>query len=242
VAALVAGTGARSAPRSSPVGATAVAPSAPEAGVNTAPVASQAPPTGSGGDAGARDGDAVGADQDAGAGGAGAEDGASIEALPSEEEIARCVERQLPEGSFRRPVDLAWLCGTTDPREGSTRLRSAVVAAGAKGAPTPAMRIWSRLGPYGMAAFTVVRAACCAQAAPLELPASGRCEPLAPILADLGRATAAGDSIEPVLARYRSDLICQIAQGHRGELELKGPPRTLHAAAFRSLVEARRVP
>ncbi|HOU93430.1 MAG TPA: hypothetical protein PLU22_20405, partial [Polyangiaceae bacterium] len=237
VAALVAGAGPRPTSSSPAPLRAAATPVARSAGIAAASAARPAPSSGADVETGA-------ASRDAGAGGAGADEVSPAEALPSEAEIASCFERQLPEGSLRKPVDLTWLCPTTDPLAGAARLRSAVVAAGAKGPATPAMRISSRLGPYGMAAFTVVRGACCPEAAPLELPASGRCEPLAPILVELGGATAAGDSIEPIVVRYRDALRCQVAQGQAARLGSRGRPapctRRRFAASWRPVASSER--
>ncbi|MBN2196091.1 MAG: hypothetical protein JW751_24960 [Polyangiaceae bacterium] len=178
-----------------------------------------------------------------GQGGAGPEEdgGTSAESIPVEEDLETCVQRQFPEGSFRKSVDLEPLCTTTDPRRGAWLLRIAVVKAGGRGAATPAMDIWSRMGPYGMAGFSVVRAACCPSAAPIQLPVLRGCPPLTPIVEDLGRASVKAEPIEPVLERYAQNLRCQFAHGNGYAFELRRPPDELQEAAFHRLLEARRV-
>src|SRR5690606_36450848 len=84
--------------------------------------------------------------------------------------MATCVAGYLPQGSFVVTPDLDWVCGEADPRIGAERLRTAIVFGGNQVQVTEAMKIFSRIGWYDMPAYAVVRAGCCPDAKPLELP------------------------------------------------------------------------
>ncbi len=81
----------------------------------------------------------------------------------------------------------------TDPRAGADKLRVAVVGSAPKaGGATEAMKIFARIGWYDMAAFAVVRAGCCPDAKPLELPeASKGCGDMAEALRGVGQEVVA---------------------------------------------------
>ena len=72
------------------------------------------------------------------------------------DKMATCVAGYLPKGSFAKPPDVSWMCGERDPREGGMKLRAAVVQGAPAGAPSEAMKLFSRLGWYELAAFAVI--------------------------------------------------------------------------------------
>ena len=87
------------------------------------------------------------------------------------DKTATCVAGYLPKGAFARAPNMEWMCGEKDPREGAAKLRVAVVQGSPPiGGPTEAMKIFSQLGWYDMAAFAVVRAGCCADSEPIACP------------------------------------------------------------------------
>ncbi|HEV8547794.1 MAG TPA: hypothetical protein VGQ57_02180, partial [Polyangiaceae bacterium] len=125
--------------------------------------------------------------------------------------LATCMAGYLPKGTFTKAPDVEWLCGETDPRVGAEKLHSVIVAAGPKGAPSDAMKIFSRIGWYAMPAFAVVRSGCCPDAAPLSLPES-QCK-MDARLRDVGDAVVAvHDVVEPLKA-YTDSIHCELNHG-----------------------------
>ncbi len=129
----------------------------------------------------------------------------------------------LPDGAFGKAPELEWLCSETDPRAGADKLRVAVVTGAPKGPPTEAMKIFSRIGWYDMAAFAVVRAGCCPEAPPLSLPDS-KCD-MATALRSVGEAvTATRDSRRAAQGVHREHPLR--AQSRRSEVaKALGAPR-----------------
>jgi hypothetical protein len=166
-------------------------------------------------------------------------DSVSADSLLSGDEIKSCVIRQLPDGSVLRPTDFDWLCITRDPRKGVVSMRSALVEAGGHGVLTPAMDLWSRMHWYSMAGFAVIRASCCEQAAPLELPEREGCEPLAPILDELGATVAASQSYQPALDRYTKAIKCHSRKGGARQLGQRGVIGGGEITAFEKLLRSR---
>ena len=157
----------------------------------------------------------------------------------SGERLAECVVRLLPSESFGKPPDFDWLCETKDPRQGHSKMRSTLVKyAGSKGL-TPAMRLWSRLRWYGMAGFAVIRASCCANAEPLELPKVAGCEPLEDILDELGAAVAQGNEYSAVLDRYTKNVKCNTLLGRAYIFRQKDRIRGGERSTFLKLLELR---
>jgi hypothetical protein len=167
-------------------------------------------------------------------------DAIRVDELPSDREIARCVERQFPAGSFEVIPDYSWLCLTTDPRSGAARMRVALVVAAGKRQLTPAMDIWSRMGWYGMAGFAVVRQACCPRAAPVQLERTGDCDPLDALINDLASAAQRGSAIEEYLERYADNVRCQLSHGHGAQFQVGVRFGGGQDAALRRLIESRR--
>jgi hypothetical protein len=163
----------------------------------------------------------------------------TLDSLPSGEELAHCVTSQFPAESLVESEGFDWLCVTRDPREGSRRLASVLGAAGGARGPGWATTWWGQLGAYRMAAYAVVRAACCPRAEGLELPATRGCGPLAPLLDELGAAIAAGRTHIDWLARYHGNLTCQERQGQGASFGLRGPLREQQQEAFLRWVDGR---
>jgi hypothetical protein len=111
------------------------------------------------------------------------------------------------------------------------------------GALTPAMREWVGLGWYEMAAFSVIRAKCCAEPPPLELPApiSG-CKPLESMLDKLGRAAVAGNAVEAAVQSYGSELQCALRNGGGKAYGIRRPFQRTQETEFRKTLQRVRPP
>ncbi|HYO96476.1 MAG TPA: protein kinase [Polyangiaceae bacterium] len=153
---------------------------------------------------------------------------------------ASCVASYLPKGAFVREPQLGWLCEELNPTKGAEKLRVAVVAAApTSGGPTDAMKIFSRLGWYDMAAFAIIRTGCCEDPQALSLPdAAGSCDSLPDALRDIGREVIANKSYDEPLKRYSGSLDCLFSAGRGPALGRAQRPQPAEAAAFQELVEA----
>jgi|GEM_PF-636220 len=156
--------------------------------------------------------------------------------LPSEEEIAACVERVSPAGSFHEPPQVAWLCELSDPRAGYRRMKVAVVR-GSAGRLTEAMSLWSRLNWYGMAAVAVLRGACCGEPRPFELPPTTGCDDTAAALDGLARAVAARQQLGPAVERYARSIGCQSAAGRSAYFHLEASLGGGEATTFQEFLD-----
>jgi hypothetical protein len=155
------------------------------------------------------------------------------------ENTATCVVRHLPEGSFASVPDMEFLCTTHDPRKGDHLVRAALVNASNGLAVTPAMRMWSALGWYGMAGYATLRAACCPDAPPIELPppATG-CAAMGPILDELGRSAITGSGVEPAIERFQAAVSCEITQRRAAVFWQKGRPGGAEPTTLRGLIQS----
>ncbi|MFZ5892234.1 MAG: hypothetical protein ACOY0T_14345 [Myxococcota bacterium] len=126
-----------------------------------------------------------------------------------------CVASYLPKGAFGKEPDLGFLCSETDPNKGAQSLRVAIVGSAPKGALTDAMKLWSRLGWYDMAAFAVVRAGCCEEpkALTLSTPAPS-CDSMSDALAEVAKDVIAGKGYEESLKKYTGAIHCELNAGH----------------------------
>ena len=150
----------------------------------------------------------------------------------------------LPKNTFGSAPDFSGLCEMTDPRQGADKLRVAVVGSAPKSAgATEAMKIFSRIGWYDMAAFAVVRAGCCPDAKPLELPEASRsCGDMAEALRSVGQEVVANHSPEEPLKKYTAAIQCELNVG-RGPLFRKAErPASGEDSAFLELVKAIQAP
>jgi hypothetical protein len=122
--------------------------------------------------------------------------------------LASCTASYLPKGAFAKAPDVEFLCTETDPRAGAGKLHAAVVTAAPKGPPTDAMKIFARIGWYDMAAFAVVRAGCCPDAAPLTLPET-KCG-MDASLRQIGEAVIASKDAKEPLKAYTDSIHCEL--------------------------------
>jgi hypothetical protein len=125
--------------------------------------------------------------------------------------LASCTASYLPKGAFGSAPDVEFLCTETDPRAGAGKLHAAVMTSAPKGPPTEAMKIFARIGWYDMAAYAVVRAGCCPEAAPLAL-ADAKCE-MDATLRQIGEAVIASKDVKEPLKAYTDSIHCELNRG-----------------------------
>ena len=156
----------------------------------------------------------------------------------SVDKVGSCVSGYLPKGTFDKAPDMSWVCEEADPRSGAEKLRVAVINGG-KGTTSDAMKIFSRIGWYDMAAFAVVRAGCCENAKPLSLPApSTGCTAMDETLREIGSAVVASRSYEEPLKVYTAAIHCEMNAGKAGALRHTTRPAGGEDSAFAELVHA----
>jgi hypothetical protein len=149
--------------------------------------------------------------------------------------LAACVAEYLPDNAFGKTPDVEWLCGQTDPREGGDQLRVTIVTAAPKGDVTDAMKVFARIGWYQMAAFAVVRAGCCPDAAPLSLPQS-QCS-MDAALREIGEAVVASKPVDAPLKKYTDSIHCELNQSGAKWLRRASRPEGGEDTAFLELVK-----
>lgn len=156
---------------------------------------------------------------------------------------AACVAGYLPQGAFGKTPDLGWMCSESDPREGAGKLRTAIVTSAPHGNVTDAMKLFSKLGWYDMAAYAVIRSGCCTEATPLELPKPAEgCPPMDQALRELGRTVVAGQPHAQPLASYKKAVQCEVKKHRAGQYRHKRPPRGGEESAFEGYVKTLQTP
>jgi hypothetical protein len=154
---------------------------------------------------------------------------ASAEAPPSASAAAPpppspvgCLRSMFPEDTFTtEPNDLAFVCEETQAVRGATRVKEIVVKAG-DDRVSGGMKEWAVLGHFGIAAFASMRARCCPDRAPLELPdAPKTCEPLADAvrkIEDVSREGAPDTEADAAIKTFRKSLLCVLKSGPKNVL------------------------
>jgi serine/threonine-protein kinase len=158
--------------------------------------------------------------------------------------LSSCVMGYLPKDTFGSAPDFAGICDVTDPRAGADKLRVAIVGSAPKGGgATEAQKIFARIGWYDMAAFAVVRAGCCPDAKPLELPEPSKtCGDMAEALRGVGTEVVSNHPAEEPLKKYTAAIHCELNVG-RGPIFRKGArPAGGEDTAFLELVKAFQTP
>jgi serine/threonine protein kinase len=156
----------------------------------------------------------------------------------SVDKAGSCVAGYLPKGTFEKAPDMSWVCEETDPRDGAEKLRVAVINGG-KGATSEAMKIFSRIGWYDMAAFAVVHAGCCENAKPLSLPPpSPNCTAMDEALREIGSAVVAARSYEEPIKAYTAAIHCELNAGKGVALRHPARPVGGEDSAFGELVHS----
>jgi hypothetical protein len=165
--------------------------------------------------------------------------GESEKAVAATDTLSSCVMGYLPKNTFGSAPDFSGFCDQTDPRAGADKLRVAIVASAPKsGITTDAQKIFARMGWYDLAAFAVVRAGCCPDAKPLELPEPSKgCDNMAQALSSVGQEVFANHPAEESLKKYTAAIHCELNVG-RGPLFRKAErPAGGEDAAFLELVK-----
>lgn len=170
--------------------------------------------------------------------------GDSEKTLAPTDKLSSCVMGYLPKNTFKSAPDFSGFCDQADPRAGADKLRVAVVASGPKnGVATDAMKIFSRIGWYDMAAFAVVRAGCCPDAKPLELPEPSKtCDNMAETLRNVGQEVVANHPAEESLKKYTAAIHCELNAGHGQTFRKAERPAGGEDSAFLELVKSFQTP
>jgi hypothetical protein len=154
------------------------------------------------------------------------------------DKLGSCVAGYLPPNTFGKAPDLAFVCGEADPRVGADKLHGAVVSGAPKGQVTEAMKIFAKIGWYDMAAFAVVRAGCCPDAAPLTIPKlADSCTKMDESLREVGDAVVAMKPVEPALKKYTDSIHCELNLGRSNVVRRKERPAGGEDTAFLELVK-----
>lgn len=170
--------------------------------------------------------------------------GESDKPVAATDKLSSCVIGYLPQGTFATAPDFSGFCEQVDPRAGADKLRVAVVASAPKtNGATEAQKLFAKMGWYDMAAFAVVRAGCCPDAKPLELPEPSKsCEKMADALQEVGKEVVSNHPAEEPLKKYTSIIQCELRLG-RGQLFRKAErPAGGEDTAFLELVKAIQTP
>ena len=170
--------------------------------------------------------------------------GESEKAVAATDKLSSCVMGYLPKNTFGSAPDFSGVCDVTDPRAGADKLRVAIVASAPKtNGATDAMKIFARIGWYDMAAFAVVRAGCCPDAKPLELPeASKSCSSMADALQEVGKEVVANHPAEESLKKYTAAIHCELNVGRGQAFRKAERPAGGEDSAFLELVKAFQTP
>ena len=170
--------------------------------------------------------------------------GDSEKTVAPTDKLSSCVIGYLPKNTFMSAPDFSGLCDQADPRAGADKLRVAIVASGPKtGGASDAMKIFARIGWYDMAAFAVVRAGCCPEAKPLELPEPSKtCDNMAEALRNVGQEVVANHPAEESLKKYTAAIHCELNAGHGQSFRKAERPTGGEDSAFLELVKAFQTP
>jgi hypothetical protein len=162
----------------------------------------------------------------------------------STDKLTSCVMGYMPKETFGSSPDFSGVCEQTDPRIGADKLRVAIVGSAPKvvGA-TEAQKIFARIGWYDMAAFAVVRAGCCPDAKPLELPEPAKaCDSMAKALEFVGQEVVANHAIEEPLKKYTAVIHCEVNAGRGATFRKAVRPAGGEDTAFLELIKLLQTP
>jgi hypothetical protein len=166
--------------------------------------------------------------------------GESEKQVAPADKLSSCVMGYMPKDTFGSAPDFSGVCDQTDPRLGADKLRVAIVSSAPKtGAPTDAQKIFSRIGWYDMAAFAVIRAGCCPDAKPLELPEPTKtCDDMAEALRAVGQEVVSNHPVEEALKKYTAAIHCELNNGRGPTFRKRERPVGGEDSAFLELVKA----
>jgi len=167
--------------------------------------------------------------------------GESDKALAATDKVSSCVMGYMPPNTFGSVPDFSGICEQTDPRVGADKLRVAIVGSAPKSGalPTDAQKIFARMGWYDLAAFAVVRAGCCPDAKPLELPEPSKtCGSMSEALREVGQEVVANHPAEESLKKYTAAIHCELNSGRGAVFRKAERPAGGEDSAFLELVKA----
>ncbi len=134
---------------------------------------------------------------------------------PAPDNPTLCFEQLMPSDAFGQlSVDVAFCCEQTAAYSTMVKLKSEVVRAGGHGV-TEAMKEWSQLGWYEMAAFAVMRTHCCPDSPALvvRLPRIEACR-LEESLAWLANAIDDEEDMQQAVRAYTKAVGCITSKGY----------------------------
>lgn len=123
-------------------------------------------------------------------------------------DTSACVAALFPEQTFKAKPDFAFVCKEDNALTGATEVKSQVVL-GSNGGVSQGMRLWAGLGWYHMAAYSLLRTHCCADAPKLTWKFDLMC-PVDERLAELETAMRAKDidALDAAIERYTKEVRC----------------------------------
>ncbi len=159
------------------------------------------------------------------------------------DQMASCVAGWLPKGAFGKSPEMDWVCGEDDPVAGSAALRSALVKYKPSGQVTDAMKVFSQLGWFEMAAYSVVHSACCVEAKPLKLPdpAEG-CSRLDDPMNAIGTSVVANQSPTSSVDAFEQAARCEAQAQRAGVFGQKVAPTSAERQAFEDYLKQIQAP
>ncbi|MBW2452992.1 MAG: hypothetical protein JRI68_00700 [Deltaproteobacteria bacterium] len=134
---------------------------------------------------------------------------------PAPDNPTLCFEQLMPPDAFGKlSVDVAYCCVETAAYGTTVKLKSEVVRAGGHGV-SEAMKEWSQLGWYEMAAFAVMRTHCCPDSPALVVRQRKieRCQ-LAESLAWLANAIDDEEDMQQAVLAYTKAVRCITSKGY----------------------------
>src|SRR5690606_26818773 len=139
--------------------------------------------------------------------------------------LSSCVASYLPPKSFEKAPDLSWVCRVESSRKGADQLRAAIVTHAPGRQVLTAMKLFSRMGWYDMAAFSVVRAGCCPEATALKLrDPSPSCERMDAVLSSVGKQVVDGQDFLPGLTEFEKAASCEVQAGKGNSFKKQQAP------------------
>jgi hypothetical protein len=162
---------------------------------------------------------------------------ATATAEPPPVDVSACVAALFPGGTFaKQKPDFAFVCEEADPLRGGTLVRSQLIRAGGDSSSTEATREWVGTGWYMIAAWTLLRARCCAAPPKPRFGFEVVC-PVADELAALEAALRKKDDagVAKALEAYTKQMRCISKFGQAENFGMVGPPGA-DIAAFEKML------
>jgi len=170
------------------------------------------------------------------------------EAPPETVSVAECTAAHFSPDTFPTLAadagdDFSFLCEDDDLRSLASKLGAKIWngGEGASGNATPpltdAMKRWSGLGWYEIAATAVVRRACCPAAATINLPPNqGPCKQLAEVVEDVAKRPIREADARTRAATYGEAVFCMYYYGVKRPYRYRGYPQKRQEESFAELL------